>query len=58
MLELIDPELNDEETGALAWAATRVWLLKTDRVQDVPRSEGNVPPVEGHKGTIIQIEHI
>ena len=58
LLELIDPELNDEETGALAWAATRVWLLKTDRVQDVPRSEGNVPPVEGHKGTIIQIEHI
>jgi len=53
--ELIDPQKIDPNTGSLAWAATNVWLVKTNRHEDVPRLEGTQPAVETHPGRIIQI---
>ena len=54
VFELIDPQKKDEAAGSLAWAATRVWVVKTSRRKDMPRFEGNVPPIEPEAGRIIK----
>jgi len=45
----------DGDTGALAWAATRVSIKKTGEHIDLSRFEGNVPAIELEPGKIIQI---
>ena len=40
--DLIDPELMDAETGALAWAATRVRVSKSNERRPLPKLEGLV----------------
>ncbi len=42
-LDLVAAGRTDSETGALAWAATRVRLEKVDRRVRIPRFEGQVP---------------
>ncbi len=36
----------EEETGALAWAATRVRITRTGRRRRLPKFEGVVPPIQ------------
>ena len=47
--------IEDEETGALAWAATRVRLVKTGRRQKLPKFEGTVPAYQSPDDKIIQV---
>ena len=42
---ILDPA-QEEETGALAWAATRVRLVKTVRKQRISKLEGYVPAIQ------------
>jgi anaerobic selenocysteine-containing dehydrogenase len=45
----------DGDTGALAWAATRVRISKTGEHVDLPHFEGNVPAFEADEQRIIKI---
>ena len=45
----------DQDTGALAWAATRVRLVKTGKGLKIPKAEGNVPSYQAPDDRIIQI---
>ena len=47
--------LTDGETGALAWAATRVRVVKSNTSIDIPRFEGNQPAIEADEQAIIKI---
>ena len=53
-LRILDT-LQDTETGALAWAATRVRLIKTGRRRKLPKFEGTVPSYQAPDERIIQI---
>jgi anaerobic selenocysteine-containing dehydrogenase len=53
-LELLAP-LTDQETGALAWAATRVRLAKTGRRVRTPKMEGTVEAVEVEPGQVVPV---
>jgi len=44
-MDLVDPKLTDEATGALAYGATRVKLSKTGRRVDMPKFEGTANEV-------------
>jgi len=44
-MDLVDPKLTDESTGALAYGATRVKLTKTGRRVDMPKFEGTANEV-------------
>lgn len=47
--------LTEAETGALAWAATRVKLRRTGRRIDLPTYQGGVPAVELEPGQVVQV---
>jgi anaerobic selenocysteine-containing dehydrogenase len=47
--------LKDTGTDSLAWAATKVKLVKTNRHVSMPRFEGDVPSVETEPGRIIKL---
>ena len=47
--------LTDQDTGALAWAATRVSIRKTGKRIDMRRFEGNVPAIEAEPGRVIPL---
>ena len=48
--------LTDEETGALAWASTRVNIEKTDEWERLPKFENAAPDLaEDEDGHIIQL---
>ncbi|MBI4338757.1 MAG: 4Fe-4S ferredoxin, partial [Chloroflexi bacterium] len=49
--------LEDEATGALAWAATRVRLVKTGRKQRMPKFEGTMFPAQLAGSEIIEVTH-
>ncbi|HLI51018.1 MAG TPA: molybdopterin dinucleotide binding domain-containing protein, partial [Thermomicrobiaceae bacterium] len=53
-LDLIDP-LTDSETGALAWASTRVKLETTGKKMRLPRFEGQVPAFQLAGAPIVQV---
>jgi anaerobic selenocysteine-containing dehydrogenase len=53
-LEIVAP-MTDSETGALAWAATRVKLTKTGQSIRLSRFEGTVPPLELPDAEILPI---
>lgn len=53
-LDLIDP-LTDSETGALAWASTRVKLETTGRKMRLPRFEGQVPAFQLQGAPIVEV---
>ena len=53
-LSILAPQI-DGDTGALAWAATRVSIRNTGRRIDMPRFEGNVPAIEAEEGRIIKL---
>lgn len=53
-LDIVAP-LVDDATGALAWAATRVRLRKTDRQMRLPRFEGVVPPLQPPDAELVPI---
>jgi len=46
--------LTDEETGGLAWAATRVKLRSTGNHTRLVKYEGNVTPVQDEEHPIVQ----
>ena len=52
---ILDPA-QDEETGALAWAATRVRVVKTVRKQRIAKLEGYVPAIQLEGQEVIQVE--
>lgn len=45
-LAVVDPDKTDRETGALAWAATRVRMVPTGRRIRIPKMEGTVLPID------------
>ncbi len=45
----------EQETGALAWAATRVRLVKTGKGLKLPKFEGTVPAFQAPDEKIIQV---
>ena len=45
----------ERETGALAWAATRVRLVKTGKGLKLPKFEGTVPAFQAPDEKIIQV---
>ena len=47
--------LTDGQTGALAWAATRVRVVKSNLSIDIPRFEGNQFAEEADEQAIIKI---
>jgi hypothetical protein len=47
----------DEATGALAYAATRVRLVKTGRRMPLPKFEGTVPAYQLPDHPVIELEH-
>ncbi len=49
--------LMDEATGALAYAATRVRLVKTGRRMPLPKFEGTVPAYQLPDHPVIELEH-
>ncbi len=51
VLSILAPE-TDQETGALAWASTRVAIRKTGRWIRLPKLEGTVPAFETDKKVI------
>lgn len=51
ILSILAPE-TDRETGALAWAATRVTIRKTGRWNRLPKLEGTVPAFETEQKVI------
>ena len=51
---ILDPA-QEEETGALAWAATRVRLVKTVRKQRIAKLEGYVPAIQLPDQQLIQV---
>lgn len=53
-LDLIDP-LTDSETGALAWASTRVKLETTGRKMRLPRFEGQLPAFQLAGDPIVEV---
>jgi len=53
-LSLVAP-LTDEATGALAYAATRVRLTRTDRHVTMPKFEGNVPAFQVPDDEVLQV---
>ena len=53
-LSLVAP-LTDEATGALAYAATRVRLTRTDRHVIMPKFEGNVPAFQVPDDEVLQV---
>jgi anaerobic selenocysteine-containing dehydrogenase len=53
-LSILTP-IVDGDTGALAWAATRVKIKKTGEHIDLSRFEGNVPAFELENAKIVQI---
>lgn len=53
-LELIDPQ-TESETGALAWAATRVQVESTGKKVRIPRLEGQVPAFQLAGAPIVQV---
>jgi anaerobic selenocysteine-containing dehydrogenase len=55
VLDILDP-VEDEETGALAWAATRVRLVKTRVRQRVPKLEGLTTPYQLPHEEIILVQ--
>ena len=56
VLSIISPSVKDSETGALAWAATRVNIEKTGEWIRLPKFENTVPyrPADEHQ-EVIQI---
>ena len=56
VLSIISPSVKDSETGALAWAATRVNIEKTGEWIRLPKFENTVPdrPADEHR-EVIQI---
>lgn len=54
-LSILAP-MTEGETGALAWGATRVRLIKTGRQYQLPKLEGSVPAVEPDDYDLIQID--
>ena len=56
-LSLIVP-MEEEETGALAWGATRVRVIKTVRRQPISKMEGIVPAVQLADDKIIHVQQI
>ncbi len=54
---ILDP-LKESETGALAWAATKVRVVKTARRQRLAKLEGVVPAVQALDEKIIEVERI
>jgi len=54
VMDLLSPEL-EQKTGALAWAATRVRIAKTDRRDRLPKAEGMVPSVQVEGFPVVQI---
>jgi len=54
---ILDP-LKDSETGALAWAATKVRIVQTTRRQKLAKLEGVVPAVQAIDEKIIEVERI
>lgn len=54
VLELIDP-LTDSDTGALAWAATRVKIETTGKKVRLPRFEGQIPAFQVAGAPIIEV---
>jgi hypothetical protein len=55
VLDILDP-VEDAETGALAWAATRVRLVKTRVRQRVPKLEGLTTPYQLPHEEIILVQ--
>ena len=53
-LSILAP-LTEAGTGALAWGATRVRILKTNRQYNLPKLEGDVPAREPEDYDIIQV---
>lgn len=53
-IQILDT-IQDEKTGALAWSATRVRLVKTARRQKLPKFEGVVPAYQAPDDKIIQV---
>ncbi|MFQ5860347.1 MAG: molybdopterin dinucleotide binding domain-containing protein, partial [Dehalococcoidia bacterium] len=45
----------DQETGALAWAATRVRIRATGQHIRMPKFEGNVEPIQDPEHPIVQV---
>jgi anaerobic selenocysteine-containing dehydrogenase len=54
VFNILDPA-QEEETGALAWAATRVRVVKTVRKQRIAKLEGVVPATQLQGQEIIQV---
>ena len=54
IFEVLDPA-KDEETGALAWAATRVRVVKTVQRQRISKMQGTVPSVQQADSPIIEV---
>ena len=57
VFHVLDPA-EDKETGALAWAATRVRLTKTRRRQELSKLEGTEPAVQLSDEQIIEVMHL
>jgi menaquinone reductase, molybdopterin-binding-like subunit len=55
-LAFIAPQI-ESETGALAWAATRVKVEKANKKVRVPRLEGSVPAYQLEEFPIIEVEN-
>lgn len=56
VFSILSPERIDDDTGALAWAATMVRLEKTDRWKRLPEFENSAPTLaEDEEHAIIQI---
>ncbi len=56
-LSILAP-MQESETGALAWSATRVQLTRTGRQYRLPKLEGAVPAVEPDDYDLVQIEDL
>ncbi|HET9016923.1 MAG TPA: molybdopterin-dependent oxidoreductase [Thermomicrobiaceae bacterium] len=54
-LDLVDASKVDTETGALAWAATRVQIVKTGKKVRLARFEGQVPAFQLPGALIIDV---
>ena len=54
---ILDP-LKESETGALAWAATKVRVVKTSRRKRLAKLEGVVPAIQALDEKIIEVKRI